>query len=467
MKFQIKAFDLITKQEAEFLYDNMTHGITDAEGQPFSFPEEVIRDPRLSVYVSALSFSSKSREAKERLDVRYSLASQQGSPLFFDHNNPLRGKSRKFSKLKLQIGLACNYRCKYCLQAGDRKLAKQPNEEQVEKLFSMFDAAGVGPEEGALVDFWGGEPLVYSNLLKKLIAKVRRHWGEKTVLNIFTNGVLLNHEMTDFLVENKVRVSISHDGPGFSLRDQQDPLDDEKIRSEWLYLFRKSTQAGFPMNFFSVIGPRNCDLFELRNFFHTRFHPSVRFHFGGAAAEFAGLPDECLIDEFAAEQFRKSLLEAVVCEPGQWQGAERRIFNIMGQILNRIPASQIRYHCNAVDSRVLCVNLFGDVLSCQNRSAPHYSIGHMSAFEGISNPLFKHWSARSQCPQCLVLGACKGGCPDLTDEQQARCCINEFSFHFGHFYVAWYLLTGTLIRDVFPEVPFPKFPKRIEIKHRK
>lgn len=203
-----------------------------------------------------------------------------------------------------------------------------------------------------------------------------------------------------------------------------------------------------------MINPLNCDLFALRDYFRVNFHPEVRFDFGGAVSEYGDLPASCLIGPEAAETLRQTVLRAVTEEPGKWTGLERRVFNLMGRLIHKTPLETIRYHCNAVDEAVLCVDLKGRVLSCQNRPSSGYTIGSLSDYGHIENHLFTHWSLRPHCRDCLVLGACKGGCPDLSDAELTHCCPNDWAFHFAVFTAAWYLLTGTVIESVEPLPPF-------------
>lgn len=208
------------------------------------------------------------------------------------------------------------------------------------------------------------------------------------------------------------------------------------------------------MSFFAVLHQGNCDLFELRGYFDKYFSPHVHLDFGGAASETENLHEESVIDEEQANVLRWSMLRAVVTEPGKWPGLERRVFNLMGRLVHQIPPGGIRYHCNAVDESVLCVDIQGNILSCQNRSASTHKIGSLKEYEAIKNPFFTHWKLRPDCADCLVLGACKGGCPDISDQAMARCCVNDWAFHYGVFTVAWFLLTGTIIQRIDPP---PKF----------
>lgn len=409
-------------------------------------------DCRLSGHRSALAYSAG---VQAESFTRVKLFSQLPAAQIFSKTNPLKGKSSRLAKLRIRLGLACNYRCAYCLQSADRtEDVNVASEDEVNAFFAMVDKAGFDLEPHGLIDIWGGEPLVYYKALRFLIPKLRDRWGYERRISMFTNGTLLTDAIADFLIRYRVKIHISHDGPGFALRHPSDPLQDPLIRRRWLRIFEKTAEADIPLTFFAVINPLNCDLFALRDYFRVNFHPEVRFDFGGAVSEYGDLPASCLIGPEAAETLRRSVLRAVTEEPGKWTGLERRVFNLMGRLIHKTPLETIRYHCNAVDEAVLCVDLKGRVLSCQNRPSSGYTIGSLSDYGHIENHLFTHWSLRPHCRDCLVLGACKGGCPDLSDAELTHCCPNDWAFHFAVFTAAWYLLTGTVIESVEPLPPF-------------
>ena len=439
-------------QEEKRVYEfcTETHRVK-FKGKFLSF-QEFKNDARLNYHESVMAFASRDkafREANLKQFDQLSVATP------YSKESPLIGKSKVISKLSIQLGLACNYRCQYCLQAQDRAEAiKVPTENEVEAFLTKLSDAGIQLVPDALVDIWGGEPLVYWKTVKALVPRLRQRFGDRLRISLFTNGVLLTDDMADFLVRYRVQVHISHDGPGFKLRDKKDPFSDPEIKKRWMNLYEKSKAVGIPMSFFAVIHQGNCDLFVLRDYFAKHFSPEVHLDFGGAASETENLPEASIIDSEQADVLRWSMLRAVVEEPGRWRGLERRVFNLMGRLIHQVSPASIRYHCNAVDEGVLCVDIHGNVLSCQNRSASTHRIGELATYEEIHNPHFIHWKYRPDCSDCLVLGACKGGCPDLSDQALARCCVNDWAFHFGIFTTAWFLLTGTIIKQVNPVPAF-------------
>ncbi len=114
----------------------------------------------------------------------------------------------------LNVAHACNFACKYCF-------AKQGNYGEKTALMS-FDVAkraidylheqSVGREH-LEVDFFGGEPLLAFDTVKKTIRYARSTYPDKKWrFTITTNGSLLTKEIENYLYENDVSIVLSLDG---------------------------------------------------------------------------------------------------------------------------------------------------------------------------------------------------------------------------------------------------------------
>ena len=368
----------------------------------------------------------------------------------FSPKNPLIGKAKTLFKLRIQLGLACNYNCTYCLQSKLRHEAlKAPKNEAIDALLKKIDQSGVRLDPSAYIEIWGGEPLVYWDSARYLAQRLREIYGWKRHLALYTNGVLLNDEIVNTLLKFRIKITISHDGPGQALRNPDDPLKNPEICARWKRYIRQFREAEIPLSIFSVLTPKNCDLKALRQFFVDRLDKNIHVGFGGVASESENLPDTCLFTESDAAKLRLSVFDALVTEPENWPGLHRRVANLMTRFIKRIPSSSIRSHCNSAEPTFLNVDVYGNILSCQNRPASHAGIGSIEDVVGICKDKFTHWTLRPHCSDCLVLGSCKGACPDLSDGAFVRCCTNEYAFHSAIFYTAWWFLTGTLIRRVY------------------
>lgn len=372
-------------------------------------------------------------------------APKVNSAITFSKGKPILGKSKHPAKINVQLGLACNYDCAYCLQGRSRALAtKSPRRGDVAHFFELMQGAGISPSEHGFVDIWGGEPLVYWEATQELIRIVRQKWPESITISMFTNGVLLDREKIDFLTDNKVCVTISHDGPGQKLRSPEDPLVNTRIAKNWRYLIAKNIESNLPSAFFSVLTPRNCNLKELRTFFN-RFDPSVGVSFGGVASETEVLPQDCIFTDSDSERMALSFFEEMLEDSNRWPGLKRKVANLMTRFIHHVDTSAIRSHCISSDDQVLSVDIWGNVLSCQNRPADGFRIGTLKDFDSIRNAMFTHWTLRENCKRCPVLPSCKGGCPDLSNMGFDRCCTNEFAYNAAIFRLAWWYLTGTIL----------------------
>ena len=265
---------------------------------------------------------------------------------------------------------------------------------------------------------------------------------------MFTNGELLTKAMVDMLMLYRVTVRISHDGPAQSLRTRKDPLDDPACWQVWQYLLEESASRGIPMEFHAVITPRNANLQELQTFFKERFSPDVKVSFEGVATIDDVERKDCVFGSDDARTLVASIFNATFNE--LVPGIRPWVDELLGRLVHRVPVVTLGTACDAANPGVLSVDLFGRVLSCQNRSAQRFAIGSLDDYEGIVNPHLKHWSVYPACRDCLVLSSCKGGCPHHDSKDAASNCANAFTFHFGIFTAVWFLLTERLIVEVKP-----------------
>ncbi len=116
----------------------------------------------------------------------------------------------------LNIAHDCNLRCKYCFAstgdyAGGRKLMS----EKVGKAAIDFLIKYSGARKNLELDFFGGEPLMNINVVKKVVEYARskeKEYNKNFRFTITTNGMLLNEEITDFINKEMSNVVLSVDG---------------------------------------------------------------------------------------------------------------------------------------------------------------------------------------------------------------------------------------------------------------
>jgi uncharacterized protein len=113
--------------------------------------------------------------------------------------------NNKITNIMLNVTDQCNFRCRMCFcDFADRYMTEEIANKGIEIALSRKSPT----VEKLTVTFFGGEPLLNFDLVKKIIAK----WGTQLEYSMTTNGSLLNDETLQFLFDNKVGLLLSIDG---------------------------------------------------------------------------------------------------------------------------------------------------------------------------------------------------------------------------------------------------------------
>ena len=141
----------------------------------------------------------------------------------FDREDIFKGIS---SHLILIMTEECNLRCTYCIYSDhyiDKKTysSKFMTTETALKAVDLFkklhdEKKKRGYKDQPKINFYGGEPLLNFDTIKKVIAYVNKLNFENVEYMITTNGTVMNNEILDFLAKNNFIVSFSLDGDEFN-----------------------------------------------------------------------------------------------------------------------------------------------------------------------------------------------------------------------------------------------------------
>ena len=109
--------------------------------------------------------------------------------------------------LCLNIAHDCNLRCKYCFaDEGEYHGRKALMSEEVGRAALDFLVKNSGGRRNLEVDFFGGEPLMNWEVVKKLVEygrSLEKEYDKNFRFTLTTNGTLLNDEILEFV--NKER----------------------------------------------------------------------------------------------------------------------------------------------------------------------------------------------------------------------------------------------------------------------
>lgn len=118
--------------------------------------------------------------------------------------------------LCLHIAHDCNLACKYCFaEEGEYHGKRELMSYEVGKKALDFLVANSGTRTNLEVDFFGGEPLMNFEVVKKLVEygrSIEEANNKKFRFTLTTNGVLLNDEILDFANKEMGNLVLSIDG---------------------------------------------------------------------------------------------------------------------------------------------------------------------------------------------------------------------------------------------------------------
>ena len=417
-RFIVRCVKPITNEPIDFWYDNMTSQVFDADNKEMEF-----------------NLSDKVKEFK---------------PVAITSKDTPLGKSHEIKKLKIQLGLSCNYECTYCSQRFVPK-ADETNKDDVEPFlaqlptwFESVDGTGVQ------VEFWGGEPLVYWKSLKPLAEGIKAKYPKAELLMV-TNGTLLDEEKSDWLDKLDFKIGISHDGPGYHARGL-DPFDDEDKLHNIIYLWTKLNPKG-KISFNAMVHKNNLSRAAISAWFKEKLGFDALIGEGAFIDPYdEGGASLCLTEPAEHLESRNNSFKELRAGLGSNLGVtQNKINGFIDSIRNKQPATSVGQKCGMDRSDNIAVDLKGNVLTCQNVSAvatsfngESHKIGNVANFADIKLNTSSHWSTRSECPNCPVLQICQGSCMFLHNEMWDLACDNAFSDNIPFFLAGWEMLTGAV-----------------------
>lgn len=120
----------------------------------------------------------------------------------------------------------CNLNCRYC-QAKD-PTKHIPGKMDMETAEKAVDIALQSPEHKLNFEFQGGEPISNFDVLKHIYEYAEEHKGNHLIsYSVVSNLTLMSDEMIRFLIENKIQIATSLDGPA-KVHDFNRPFKSDK-----------------------------------------------------------------------------------------------------------------------------------------------------------------------------------------------------------------------------------------------
>lgn len=232
-----------------------------------------------------------------KTDTGYEIEYPQGTNLEEILNNCMR-------IMTLQVTQNCNLRCKYCVYSGsysnrvhsNKRMSFETAKSAIDFLYahsSMTTSIGIG--------FYGGEPLLEFDLLKKCVEYAKMKFiGKDLSFTLTTNATLLTEEIMKFFVKNNFFVTISFDGPQV-IQDKNRVMADgksgsfETVMKNVEMFLNKYPDFSWHVSFNAVLDPTND--FSCSNDFFMNFETVKSITANGVLVSTDGLKKELEKDE--------------------------------------------------------------------------------------------------------------------------------------------------------------------------
>ena len=163
----------------------------------------------------AVDTSRISETERKEYEADFAELEKQGL-LFKEEVRVYPPKSNEVKALCLHICHDCNLRCRYCFaDEGAYHAKREFMSLDVAKKAVDFLIENSGNRKVLETDFFGGEPLMNFDVVKKTVLYAKEEAakrGKKFLFTLTTNGLLLTGEIADFLNEEMENVVLSLDG---------------------------------------------------------------------------------------------------------------------------------------------------------------------------------------------------------------------------------------------------------------
>lgn len=362
--------------------------------------------------------------------------------------------TKDIKELRVQLGLACNFHCKYCIEGHNNDNLNQetvvamPPKQTAENFVKLLKDNDITAQR---IIFWGGEPLVYWKTIQELVPRLEELYKdiEGFGFGLCTNGSLLDVDKVKYMLEHNMSFSFSHDGWSFNAyRGDKDPLDNPKVIEALQYYYDNVENKNL-MNFNVVITPENCEVLKLPKWFEEKVGRPIHVNIECIVKN--DRKTEKIVKPFD-EETKKTLLNhlfyaGVMDEEQSKLPSLRRITSkFMASLVNKRPLKTCQFPCGAPYRGQVAVDLQGNVLRCHGTDPKYNTIGHLSDIESCINDTMISSFDRTNCLDCPFLTLCAGGCPMLKQEDLDCYCKTLKLYYSAFFAAAWKLLfDGTIL----------------------
>ena len=343
---------------------------------------------------------------------------RQGTPLI-----PLGGLQEvdappPIRTVVLNITNSCNLACRYCYEYGDDRIApaevpaamtEEVARQSVDRLITDS-----GEAKDLQVTFFGGETLLNWRVIRPTVEYAREQAsqaGKRVDFSLTTNATLLTREISQWIADNRIGVTISVDGDKQfqdSMRVYRSGMGSYDVIApriaEFLKVQKRPVGARVTVTSKNLDVPRIFEHLIGLGFYEVGFAPVTSSPDQDYALGDDGFDE--LLDQFRG--LADDYVEAAV--EGRYLGFSN-LSDLLGEIHEGVSKA---YPCGA-GLGLVGVAPGGEVGLCHRfAGSGDHDLGHVATGideEKRAEHLKKaHIDARTDCSQCWVRSLCSGGC---------------------------------------------------------
>jgi len=342
--------------------------------------------------------------------------------------------SKGLNQLVLSVTEDCNFRCDYCIYSSH-----YPDSKELNESYMKFEVAKKAIkdylnliEEGALfnpirrphIGFYGGEPLLNFNLIKKCV-EYCLSISNNCDFSMTTNGSLLNTKIADYLIKNKFYIGISLDGP----KSEHDRCRIDKKGNGTFDKVIKNIDYIFNERKYKNI--RVMPVFDFKTDFKrvNEFFKEDKVPFIALVSQVDPKLSNTYYSQFSEEDYEKYIFERNCIEKEYFQfqssknalskrGLKPEYFdflfnfvenNIFGESMLFHKSNIIPYTGACVPGEKIFVNINGEYHMCEKvlESFPIGSVKEGLDFKKIVSLINNYLSNMKKCEDCIVSNVCK------------------------------------------------------------
>lgn len=338
---------------------------------------------------------------------------------------------RNIDTIFVMLGNGCNMNCRYCLQ---HPLVHKPLDPEVNPdIYEFFaQVAGENPDGHVHLHFYGGEPLIYFETIKKIVAETKERKIPSTY-SVITNGRAITDEMVRFFNKYDFSVMVSWDG--YKSTESRrfdvfaDPAQKERIlHIKYLGLSGVVSSAAYPKEMLEAFQDISDEYYQI-------FGYPVGVNLDSIMD--TGLADKSLLDvdydragREMTEMARQYIQFSLTKDANPFTDPIKReymdgLFHTAKHFYLERGGEWKRYTAMCGNGlNTLNMDLQGNLYPCHNTSE---SVGNIKDgyFQYLQRILAgdRTYLHRAECLECPALAFCQGGCKLVNDEaRKATYC---------------------------------------------